>query len=61
MVFAKHATILVNTGHATARDVLQLAEVMKARVRAKFGVELEEEVMFLGAKPDVTAATARTA
>jgi UDP-N-acetylmuramate dehydrogenase len=61
MVFAKHANILVNTGHATARDVLQLAEVMKARVRAKFGVELEEEVMFLGAKPDVTAATARTA
>jgi len=61
MVFAKHANILVNTGHATARDVLQLAEVMKARVRAKFGVELEEEVMFLGAKPDVTAASARTA
>jgi UDP-N-acetylenolpyruvoylglucosamine reductase len=28
---------------------------MKARVRAKFGVELEEEVMFLGARPTVSA------
>ncbi len=55
MVFAKHANILVNAGQATAHDVLTLAELMKARVRAKFGVELEEEVMFLGAKPDVHA------
>ena len=61
MVFAKHANILVNAGHATAQDVLVLAEVMKARVRTKFGVELEEEVMFLGTKPDVSAAAAQTA
>ena len=61
MVFAKHANILVNAGHATAKDVLILAEVMKARVRTKFGVELEEEVMFLGAKPDVSAIAAQTA
>lgn len=59
MVFAKHANILVNAGHATAADVLTLAEVLKARVREKFGVELEEEVMFLGARPDVLAAAAR--
>jgi UDP-N-acetylmuramate dehydrogenase len=51
MVFAKHANILVNAGRATARDMLQLAEIMKARVREKFGVELEEEVMFLGQRP----------
>jgi UDP-N-acetylmuramate dehydrogenase len=61
MVFAKHANILVNAGQATARDVLTLAELMKARVRAKFGVELEEEVMFLGARPDVSAAAAALA
>jgi UDP-N-acetylmuramate dehydrogenase len=52
MVYAKHANILVNAGHATARDVLALAEEMKRRVREKFGVELEEEVMFLGEKPE---------
>src|SRR5262245_35476554 len=59
MVFAKHANILVNAGRATAHDVLALAEVMKARVRAKFGVELEEEVMFLGLKPDVRETAAQ--
>jgi len=61
MVYAKHANILVNTGRATASDVLTLAEVMKARVRAKFGVELEEEVMFLGARPIVSAPSAMIA
>ncbi|MCC6348560.1 MAG: UDP-N-acetylmuramate dehydrogenase [Candidatus Eisenbacteria bacterium] len=51
MVFAKHANILVNAGRATARDVLTLAERLKSLVRERFGVELEEEVMFLGEKP----------
>ncbi|MFM8559034.1 MAG: hypothetical protein ACKOC6_05445 [bacterium] len=60
-VFAKHANILVNAGHATAADMLALAEVLKARVRKRFGVELEEEVMFLGARPDVAAAAAAAA
>jgi UDP-N-acetylmuramate dehydrogenase len=61
MVFAKHANILVNAGRATATDVLTLAEVMKARVRARYGVELEEEVMFLGARPAVSAPSAMIA
>jgi len=54
LVFPKHANIIVNAGHASARDVLELAEQMKARVREKFAVELEEEVMFLGARPGAT-------
>jgi UDP-N-acetylmuramate dehydrogenase len=53
MVFAKHANIIVNAGHASARDVLELAATMKAKVREKFGVELEEEVMFLGERPAI--------
>jgi UDP-N-acetylmuramate dehydrogenase len=56
MVFAKHANIIVNAGRATAKDVLTLAETMKSRVREKFGVELEEEVMFLGEKPKLDLA-----
>jgi len=56
MVFAKHANILVNMGHATAKDVLVLAEVMKARVRARFGVELREEIVYLGDFPHVQSA-----
>ena len=51
MVFAKHANIIVNAGRASAAEVLELAEIMKTRVREKFQVELEEEVMFLGERP----------
>ena len=61
MVFARHANILVNAGHATAADVLTLAELLKSRVRAKFGVELEEEVMFLGERPDLSDVAGQTA
>jgi UDP-N-acetylmuramate dehydrogenase len=56
MVFSRHANIIVNAGHATAREVLELAEIMRARVRERFGVELEEEVMFLGDRPRLDAA-----
>ena len=59
-VFSKHANIIVNVGHATARDVLELAAEMKSRVRQKFGVELEEEVMFLGEKPELETARPRS-
>jgi UDP-N-acetylmuramate dehydrogenase len=51
VVFAKHANMIVNAGNATATDVLALAEEMKSRVRERFGVALEEEVMFVGARP----------
>lgn len=47
-VFEKHANMIVNRGGATAADVLALADMMKAAVRAKFGRELEEEVLFVG-------------
>ncbi len=57
MVFAKHANIIINAGRATARDVLGLAAEMKRRVREKFDVELEEEVMFLGERPGDTRPT----
>lgn len=57
LVFAKHANIIVNAGRASARDVLTLADEMKRRVREKFGVELQEEVMFLGERPRLGAAT----
>src|SRR6185503_14703268 len=54
MVYEKHANIIVNAGHATARDVLELANEMMRGAREKFGVELEEEVMFLGPRPKLT-------
>ena len=51
VVFAKHANMIVNAGQASAADVLALAQEMKSRVRERFGVTLEEEVMFLGERP----------
>jgi UDP-N-acetylmuramate dehydrogenase len=51
-VFERHANIIVNTGNATARDVLALAEMMRHAVFARFGVELEPEVRFVGEKPE---------
>lgn len=47
-VFQGHANIIVNIGNATATDVLSLAEEMKRRVREKFQIELEAEVMTVG-------------
>ncbi|MFC1475509.1 UDP-N-acetylmuramate dehydrogenase [Candidatus Zixiibacteriota bacterium] len=44
----KHANVIVNLGGATAAEVRQLADQMKSAVKAKFGIELEEEVRFLG-------------
>jgi UDP-N-acetylmuramate dehydrogenase len=48
-VSACHCNFLVNENNATARDVLALAAELKARVRAHFGIDLEEEVIFLPA------------
>ena len=47
-VFDKHANIIVNTGDATSKDIRQLADILKQKVRDKFGIELQEEVQQLG-------------
>ncbi len=48
MVSEKHANFIVNTGNATAEDVIMLASIIKQQVRDKFGIELESEVQYLG-------------
>ena len=47
-VFEKHANIIVNSGHASSKDIRQLADMMKKRVFDRFGIELQEEVQQLG-------------
>jgi UDP-N-acetylmuramate dehydrogenase len=44
----KHANFLINTGSATASDFHILATAIKAQVNLKFGVTLEEEVLYVG-------------
>lgn len=43
-----HANFFVNTGQATAEDVLALMEQVKAAVQDQFGVALVPEVFFVG-------------
>lgn len=50
-VYHGHGNFIFNRGEATAADVLKLAAILKTRVRDRFGVELEEEVIFLPAEP----------
>ena len=47
-VYEKHANILVNRGAASSADVLCLAELLSERVKARFGVQLEREVRYVG-------------
>ncbi len=42
-----HANVIVNTGGATAVDVMRLMEEMKAAVRERFGVELQPEIQIV--------------
>ncbi len=44
----KHANFIVNTGAATAADVIMLMSLIKQQVRDQFGVQLREEVQLLG-------------
>jgi UDP-N-acetylenolpyruvoylglucosamine reductase len=43
-----HGNFIINDGHATARDVLQLIDIIKERARTVRGIELQTEVEILG-------------
>ena len=44
----KHCGFVINAGGATAGDVHRLIRDVQEKVKARFGVELEPEVRFLG-------------
>jgi UDP-N-acetylenolpyruvoylglucosamine reductase len=48
VVSAKHGNFIINDGEATARDVLQLIEIIQTRARAERGIELRTEVEIIG-------------
>jgi UDP-N-acetylmuramate dehydrogenase len=43
-----HANLIYNAGGGTARELCELIGELKARVREQFGLELEEEVQYVG-------------
>ncbi len=48
-VYSGHCNFIINLGRATAREIRQLAFELKERVRERFDIELEEEVIFIPA------------
>lgn len=48
-VYAGHANFIVNKQNASSEDILRLALELKNRVKLEFGIELEEEVIYLPA------------
>jgi len=43
-----HANFIINTGQATASDVIQLISRAKEQVKAQFGITLVEEIVHVG-------------
>jgi UDP-N-acetylenolpyruvoylglucosamine reductase len=48
VVSAEHGNFIVNDGKATARDVLELIAILKARIKEARGIELQTEVEIIG-------------
>ena len=47
-VSEKHCGFVVNTGRASAKDVLGLIEHVQDEVKSQFGIDLEPEVRMIG-------------
>jgi len=43
-----HANLIYNTSHGTAHQLCEVIAELKSRVRKQFGLELEEEVQYVG-------------
>ena len=48
MVSEKHAGFIVNTGDATAKDVIELIKYIKDKVYENYKVKIEEEIKIVG-------------
>lgn len=47
-VSTKHSGFVINTGDATAKDVLKLVKYIKKEIKEKFNKEIELEIEFIG-------------
>ncbi len=48
MLGIRHANFVLNIGNASATDIRRIAALARREVQEKFGVELEEEVLYIG-------------
>ena len=54
-VSEKHSGFVINTGGASASDIVMLMHLVQASVKEQFGVDLEPEVRIIGEDPDEAA------
>lgn len=47
-VSSEHSNFIINTGSATAEDVVVLISLIKQQVRDKLGTQLQEEIRYIG-------------
>lgn len=43
----KHPNFIVNLGNAKSEDVIKVIKIMKTEVKEKFGIDIEEEIVYL--------------
>lgn len=43
-----HGNLIINSGKGKAKDVKLLADILKKKVKKEFGIELEEEIQYVG-------------
>ena len=46
-VYEKQCLVLINTGNATSRDLVELSDIVIAKVKENFGIEISPEVNIL--------------
>ena len=47
-VSTKHSGFVINTGDATAKDVIELTEYIKKEIKNKFNKDIELEIKLIG-------------
>ena len=48
MVSEKHAGFIINTGDATAKDIIELIKYVKDKVYENYKVKIKEEIRIVG-------------
>ncbi|MFH1048365.1 MAG: UDP-N-acetylmuramate dehydrogenase [Patescibacteria group bacterium] len=48
MIFKEHGNFIVNAGGATSEDVIMLICLIKEKIRVNFGIQMEEEIQYVG-------------
>lgn len=52
-IFENHANFIINLGEANSQNVTELMFLAYNKVRDKFGIELEPEILFVGQKSEL--------